>query len=149
MGTQPFPFPKRGGAPQFSAHICCDQTAAYIKMPLGTEIGLGLCDIMLDGDPAPPTLKGHSPQFSANARCGQTVHRTNIPLGMEVGFGPDDFVFDGDPARHRKKAHPPHPFLGPCLLWSNGWMDQDSTWYGGKPRTGRRCVRWGRSSLTP
>jgi len=25
-------------------------------------------------------------------------------------------------------------------------MDHDATWYGGKPRPRRRCVRWGRSS---
>jgi len=42
-------------------------------MPLGTEVGLGLRDIVSDGDPAPPPLKGHSPQFSANVRCGQTA----------------------------------------------------------------------------
>ena len=24
--------------------------------------------------------------------------------------------------------------FGPCLLWPNGWMDQDGTWYGGRPR---------------
>jgi len=34
--------------------------AAWIKMPLGTEVGLGLRDIVLDGDPAAPHLKGHS-----------------------------------------------------------------------------------------
>jgi len=28
---------------------------------------------------------------------------------------------------------PPH-FFGSCLLWRNGWMDQDTTWYGGTPR---------------
>jgi len=30
-------------------------------MPLGTEVGLGLRDIVLDGDPAPPPLKGTVP----------------------------------------------------------------------------------------
>jgi len=30
---------------------------------------------------------------------------------------------------HLKGAQPP-PILGPCLLWPNGWMDQDATWYG-------------------
>ena len=30
-------------------------------MLFGTEVGLGLRDIVLDGDPAPPPLKGHSP----------------------------------------------------------------------------------------
>ena len=38
--------------PPFSAHIYCDQTAAWIKMPLGTEVGLGPDHIALDGDPA-------------------------------------------------------------------------------------------------
>jgi len=31
------------------------QTVGWIKMPLGTEAGLGPGDIVLDGDPAPPT----------------------------------------------------------------------------------------------
>jgi len=38
----------------FSAHVCCGHTAGLFKMPLGTEVGLGLGDIVLDGDPAPP-----------------------------------------------------------------------------------------------
>jgi len=44
-----------------------------MKMPLGTEVGLGLRDIVLDGDPAPAPLKGRSPQFLANFRCGQAA----------------------------------------------------------------------------
>ena len=47
-----------------------------------------------------------------------------------------------------EKSAQPHPIFGPCLLWPNGWMDQDTTLYGGKPRPRRRCVRWGRSSPT-
>ena len=39
----------------------------------------------------------------------------------------------------------PH-FFGPRLLWPNGWMDQDTTWYGGMPRPRRHCVRWRPSS---
>jgi len=35
--------------PQFSAHVCCGQTAAWIRIPRGTEAGLGLGDIVLDG----------------------------------------------------------------------------------------------------
>ena len=49
--------PKRVTAlPKFSAHVCCGQTAEWIKMPLGREreTGLGPGDIVLDGDPAPP-----------------------------------------------------------------------------------------------
>jgi len=41
--------------PQFSAHFCCGQTAACIRKPLGMEAGFSsLCDIVLDGNPAPP-----------------------------------------------------------------------------------------------
>jgi len=70
-----------------------------------------------------------------------------MPLVMEVGLGPGGFVFDGDTAP-RKNGTDPQPIFGACLLWPNGWMDQDATWYGGKPRPRRRCVRYGRSSPT-
>ena len=40
--------------PQFSAHICCGQTAGWIKVQLGMEKGLGPDDFALDGDPAEP-----------------------------------------------------------------------------------------------
>ena len=45
------PAPTKYGdpAPQFSAHVYCGQTVGWIKMPLGTEVGLGLIDIVLDG----------------------------------------------------------------------------------------------------
>ena len=44
--------------PQFSAHVYCGQTAAWIKMRLGMEVGLGPGHVVLDGDPAPPPQKG-------------------------------------------------------------------------------------------
>jgi len=49
------PAPPKGGtaAPQFSAHVCCGQTAGWIKMPLGRQIDLGPDHIVLYGDPAP------------------------------------------------------------------------------------------------
>ena len=45
-------------SPQFSAHVCCDQTAGWIKMPLSTDVDLGPRHVVLDGDPAPPPEKG-------------------------------------------------------------------------------------------
>ena len=48
--------------PQFSAHVYCGETAEWIKMSLGTEIGLGLREIVFDVDPCYPQKKGHSPQ---------------------------------------------------------------------------------------
>jgi len=49
--------PKGGTAPLrilFSTDVCCDQTAGWIKMPLGMEVGLGPGQIVSDGNPAPP-----------------------------------------------------------------------------------------------
>ena len=42
----------------------------------------------------------------------------------------------------------PAPIFGPCLLWPNGWMGQDATWYDGRPWPGQHCVRC-RPSSTP
>ena len=36
----------------------CGETAGWIKMPLGTEVGLGPGHIALGGDPAPSTKRG-------------------------------------------------------------------------------------------
>jgi len=69
----------------FSAHVCCGQTAGWIKIPIGVEVGLGIAEIVLDGDPALPCK----------------------------GWG---------------ELKP--PIFGPCLLWRNGRMDQEATWYG-------------------
>jgi len=38
------------------------------------------------------------------------------------------------------------PHFGRCPLWPNGWMHQDATSYGGRPRPWRHCVTWGHSS---
>jgi len=96
MGTQlpPDSLPQKRGTSQFSAHVYCGQTAVCIRIPRGTDVGLSLGDIVVDGDPAVPPLKGHSP-----------------------------------------------PIFGPCPLWPNGWMDEDATWYGSRPRSRPRCVR--------
>jgi len=32
------------------------------------------------------------------------------------------------------------------ILWSNGWLDQDTTWYGGRLRPRRHCIRRGPNS---
>ena len=90
--------------------------------------------------PTFPPPKGTTPQFSAHICCGKMAGWIKMPLGMEVGFGPGDFVLDGDPAPPQKGAQP--QMFGPCLLWPNGCMHQDTTWYGGRPQPRRHCVRW-------
>ena len=62
MGTQLSP-EKRGTArTQFLALVYCDQTAGWIRMPLGTEVNLGQVDVVLDrvAPPSHPKKKGHS-----------------------------------------------------------------------------------------
>jgi len=56
----PISLPKKGAEPprQFSAHVYCGQTAGWIKMALGMEVGLDPGHIMLDGKPAPFPRKG-------------------------------------------------------------------------------------------
>jgi len=112
-------------------------------MPLGMEVGLTPGDFVLYKTQLPSPKRGWSPspQFSAHICCGQTAGWIKMPLGMEVGLGPNDFVLNGDPAPPAKKGAEP-PIFGPCLLWSNGWVDQDGTWYGGRPRPRRHCVTW-------
>ena len=53
------PLPKTAvEPPKFSAHVCCGQTAGWIKMALGMEIDISAGDFMLDGDPAPSIKRG-------------------------------------------------------------------------------------------
>ena len=87
MGTQLHP-------PQFSAHVYCGQTARWIKVALGMEVGLGPGHIVVDGDTAPLPQKGTDPQFLAHVYCGQTAGWIKMPLCMEVDLGPDHFVLD-------------------------------------------------------
>ena len=76
--------------------------------------------------------------------CGQMIGRIKMKLGMQVGLGPGHIVFNGDPALPlQKKVGTAHPasIFSPCLLWPNGWMDQDATWYGIRPQLRPHCVR--------
>ena len=68
-----------------------------------------------------------------------------MALGKEVGLCPCDILLGGDPASLPKKGTEPPAIFGPFLLWPNGWMHQDATWYGGRPQPRRLCVRWGHS----
>jgi len=83
--------------------------------------------------PITPSLKGHILQFLAHICYGQMTGWIKMPLGMKVGLGPGDFVLDGDP--------PPTIFVS-CLLWPNGWMDQDGTWHERGPRSRPHCTQF-------
>jgi len=63
MGTQLLPPQKGTEPPQFSAHLRCGQTAEWIKMPLGTEVGLGQNDFTVKmGTKLPRPKEGAQPR---------------------------------------------------------------------------------------
>jgi len=65
-----------------------------------------------------------------------------MPIGTEVDLDPGDTVLDGDPASPRGAQH---PTILAHVLWPNGFVDQDTTWY----RVGLgpgHSVTWGPSS---
>jgi len=62
-----------------------------------------------------------------------------MPLGMGVCLSLG--VFGGDPATPRRKGTHTHPIFSPCLLWPNGWMDEDATWYGSRLRPRPQCIK--------
>jgi len=117
MGTQ-LPSPKHGvePAPKFSAHLYCGQTDGCINMPLGTEVGLGLHDIVFDMDPATPRERVHPP------------HPIFGPCPLwPNGWMDEDAAWFGSrprPRPHCTRRGPSSrergtvaPCFGPCLLW--------------------------------
>jgi len=71
-----------------------------------------------------------------------------MALGMNVCLSPGDFVLDGDPAPIAKKGTEPPPDFRPISLRPNGWMHQDTNWFGGRPQLRGLCVRWRPSPLS-
>jgi len=110
-GNQLPPPQKKGGGHR--THVCCGQTAGWIKTPLGMEVGLGPEDIVLDGDQLCPQKQGaqqlplFGPCIVAKRLNGSRCH------GREIDLGPRDIVLDGDLA-FPKGAQP--PIFDPCLL---------------------------------
>jgi len=73
--------------------------AAWIKMPLGMEVGLVPGDFVFDGDPLPrPKKGGRAPKCSSHVYCLHMAGWITMALGTEVGLSPGGFVLDRDPA---------------------------------------------------
>jgi len=64
--------------------VYCGQTVEWIKMKLGTQVGLGPGHIVLDGDPAPQPQKGDGAPNFRSVCCGQTAGWIKMALGTEV-----------------------------------------------------------------
>jgi len=97
----------------------------------------------------PPHFRGLRTQpASANRAthvyCGQTTGWIKMPLSTEVGLGTGDNVLDEDPAHH-EKGHSNPPTFRPMSIVAqraNGSRRHLNNWYGSRPRSRRRCVRW-------
>ena len=57
-------------------------------MPLGTEVGLGPSDTVLDGDPAPPTQRGTAALPNFIGPCLLWPNGCMEPRGMQIGLSP-------------------------------------------------------------
>jgi len=113
---------------------------------VGKEVGLGPGDCARWGSSSLSEKKAQPrapTQHLAHVYCGQLAGWINMPLGTEVNLGPGD-VLDGVDAP--LKRHNP-PVFGPCLLFPNGWTDEDATWYGSRPQPKPHFVRRVPSSL--
>ena len=104
MGT-PLPPPQKGdGPPNFWPMFVVTQTAGWMKLVLGMELGLGTGDVVLNGDPVAPSSKGgRTPKFLAHVCCGQTAGWMKTPLCTEVNLDPGHIVLDRDPAPRCKR----------------------------------------------
>jgi len=129
LGVDPAPPPQRGRATLLNFRPISLWPNGWMNQDAtwygGRPQPRGL--FVLDGHPARSPKRGGAPQFSPHVCCGQTLVWTKMPLGMEVGLGPGDVVFDGDAAPQKKRHTPLPPNFWPCLLWPNGWMDEDAT----------------------
>jgi len=104
---------KGGTAPsQCSAHVYCDQTAGWIKIPHGREVGLGPDHIVLDGNPS-PSKKGPIPSLFGPCMfiVAKRLYGSRCQL---VRLSPGHIVLHWDPAP--PKGHSPqfsaHVFCG-------------------------------------
>jgi len=129
-------------------------------MPLGTEVGLRLRDIVLDGDPALSPLKGHAPP---NFRPMSVVAKRLDGLRCHLVWRPrlGRLCFQWGPSYRQKKGTPT----------ATHFLAHDASLYGSRPRlwphyTGSQlsakggghsspaplfgpCLLWPRSPISP
>ena len=91
METKFHPLPQKGAQqpPHFSAHVYCGQTAGWIRMPLGMEVGIG-----------PGHKRGTAPYFRPMSVVAKRLEPgwIKMPLGTEVGLGASHIALGRDSA---------------------------------------------------
>jgi len=150
-GTQ-LPTPKRRTAPNFRPISIAAKRLDALRYHLVQRYASAEATLCYMGTQLPLPKSSTAPLFGPcplwpNGWGGWT----EMPLGMELGLGSGNFELDGDqaaiPQNTKTRGTAPHSIFAPYLLWRNGWVDQDSTRYGDRPRSRQRYVRQGRSSV--
>ena len=72
-------------------------------MPVGTEVNVGIGDVVLDRVAALPK-RGMVPQFSVHVYCGQTAGWMKTPHGTDVELGAGHVVLEADSAPPGEKG---------------------------------------------
>jgi len=96
-----------------------------VLWPLGTGVGLGPGNIVLDGDPDPAAPKKTGAQHSpilGHVYSGQRVGWIKMILGTEVGLGPGHIMLDGDPAPLPKEGTAPKCLAHACCGQTTEWI---------------------------
>ena len=114
----------------FVTPVNCVETADQIEKPFWATVCKTVRPMLSVRCLSCPVLSVLSVLSVTFVHCGQTVGRIKMKLGMQVGLGPWSHCVRWGPSSPSPKGHSPFPIFGPFLLWSNGWMNQDVTWYG-------------------
>jgi len=105
---------------QFVVHVYCGQTAGWMQLVLGMEVGLSPGDFMLDGDPASSLKRGRSPLPNFRS-ISIVVKRLDASRCHLVGLSPGNFVLHGDPVplqkRGRSLQFSAHVYCGQTAAW--------------------------------
>jgi len=111
----------------------CGQKFGWIKMKLDTVVALGPGHIVRRGPSSP---KRHTaPNFRPMSVVAKRLDGLRCHLLVQATL-----CYMGTQLPPKKGGTDLSPIIGPCLLWPNGWMHQDTTWYGGRPRCRRHVL---------
>jgi len=144
LDGDPAPSQKRHN-PQFSVHVCCGQTAVWIKMPHGTQAGLGPGDIVLDGDPAAPFIKrGHSTRNFGLHGVAKRLHGSRCHLVLRSASAQATLCYMR--TQLPPKRGTPAASFRPMSVVAKRLVGPKCHLTGGRRRLSRHCVTWGPSS---
>ena len=84
------------------------------------------------GTQLPLHKKGAAPNFRTMSIVAKQLYGSRWHLRCRWASAQDILCWIGTqlPSPKRRHSHPFPPISSPCLLWPNGWMDQDATCYG-------------------